>query len=79
MVRGLNRLRGVRINTFCFAVFQQNPAEAPLLQFMEDLAKQNGGKLILCGGGGRPKPKPEEPPKPKPEEPPKPPEPPPGS
>jgi hypothetical protein len=52
-VRGMNRLRGVRINTFCFAVFQQSASEKPLLDFMADLAKQNGGRLVLVGGGGK--------------------------
>jgi len=57
MVAGLNRLRGVKINTFCFAVFERMGA-GELLKFMEDLAKQNGGKLSLVGGGGLPKPPP---------------------
>ncbi|HVY60168.1 MAG TPA: VWA domain-containing protein [Planctomycetota bacterium] len=53
VIKGLNRLRGVKINTFCFAVFQRMGGAEPLLQFMEDLAKQNGGKMTLVGGGGK--------------------------
>jgi hypothetical protein len=51
-VKGLNRLRGVKVNTFCFAVFQRQPGTKDLLGFMEDLAKENGGRMILVGGGG---------------------------
>ncbi len=60
MVKGLNRLRGVKINTFGFAVFQTN-GQQPLLDFLSELATQNGGKLTLCGGGGKPKPPPQPP------------------
>jgi hypothetical protein len=59
VIKGLNRLRGVKINTFCFAVFQREPGAEPLLRFMEDMAKENGGKMTLVGGGGK---KPEPPP-----------------
>lgn len=61
MVKGLNRLRGVKINTFGFAVFETQQGMQGLLQFMEELAKQNGGKLTLCGLGGKPKPPPQPP------------------
>lgn len=52
MVKGLNRLRGVKINTFCFKIFEGAGGGEELLKFMEDLAVQNGGKLVLCPGGG---------------------------
>ena len=39
MVKGLNRLRGVKINTFCFAVFTKMGGAEPLLDF----------GLIRCG------------------------------
>jgi Mg-chelatase subunit ChlD len=45
LAAGLNRLRNVKIHTFCFKVFENMPGMAECLQFMEDLAKQNGGKL----------------------------------
>ena len=47
LVRGMNRLRNAKIYTFCFEVFKKDPAAQPLLKFMEDLAKQNGGKMTL--------------------------------
>ncbi|GIW72490.1 MAG: hypothetical protein KatS3mg102_2032 [Planctomycetota bacterium] len=46
-VAGWNRLRGAKIYTFCFEVFKNNPAEQPLLDFMQKLAEQNGGKMTL--------------------------------
>lgn len=46
-VRAMNRLRNAKIYTFCFKVFEGNPQFAPLLKFMDDLAKQNGGKMTL--------------------------------
>lgn len=47
LVRGLNRLRGVKIHTFCFKVFEGNPQMQPFLDFMNTLAKENGGKMVL--------------------------------
>lgn len=46
-VKGWNRLRGVKIHTFCFEVFTQMAGAEPLLDFMGNLAKQNGGKMTL--------------------------------
>lgn len=46
-VKGMNRLRGVKIYTFCFEVFKNSPGAEPLLEFMEKLAKDNGGKMTL--------------------------------
>lgn len=45
-VKGLNRLRGVKIYTFCFEVFKSMNAQE-LLDFMEQLAVQNGGNMTL--------------------------------
>ncbi len=46
-IKGWNRLRGVKIHTFCFEIFKKTPGAEPLLQFMQDMADQNGGKLTL--------------------------------
>lgn len=46
-VQGWNRLRGVKIHTFCFEVFKNMQGAEPLLDFMEKLATQNGGKMSL--------------------------------
>lgn len=56
-VKVWNRLRGVKIHTFCFKVFDDMPAGGgrmrggmgfdpqKCLEFLQDLAEQNGGKL----------------------------------
>ncbi len=46
-VKGLNRLRGVKIHTFCFKVFEKMGGAEPLLDFMKRLAEENGGKMTL--------------------------------
>ncbi|MFC1708129.1 VWA domain-containing protein, partial [Planctomycetota bacterium] len=46
-VKGMNRLRGVKIHTFCFEVFKNDPGAQPLLDFMQKLAEDNGGKMTL--------------------------------
>ncbi|MHC4829847.1 MAG: VWA domain-containing protein [Planctomycetota bacterium] len=46
-VKGMNRLRGVKIHTFCFEVFKQSPGAEPLLEFMRKMAEENGGKMSL--------------------------------
>jgi hypothetical protein len=46
-VKGWNRVRGVKIHTFCFEVFKQMAGAEPLLDFMDKLATENGGKMTL--------------------------------
>ena len=46
-VMGMNRLRGVKIHTYCFEVFKNMGGAEPLLDFMQKLAEQNGGKMVL--------------------------------